>query len=585
MARPTRRSFLKNLGLGAGALAAACRHQPAELILPELPARADAPWDRPNVIVILTDDQGYGDVGVHGNPDIRTPHLDRFAKDGLDFTRFYCCPVCAPTRASFMTGRYHYRTGVIHTARGGAKMHGDEVTLAEMLRAAGYATGLFGKWHLGDNYPMRPQDQGFEVCLWHKAGGIGQSPDNPNSYLNPRLWRGGEPVQAQGYCTDVFFNAAREFMAAHRDRPFFVYLATNAPHTPLEIAQEYAEPYAAKGLDDTTARVYGMITNIDDNVGRLLDWLDREGLRDNTLVIFFGDNGPQQERYTAHLRGRKSSAYEGGIRVPCFMQWPAVLPGKSDVEAVAAHIDLAPTILEACKTVPPPETALDGISLLPLLRGKTKAYPDRALVLQCHRGLSPGRYHNAAVVTARYKLVCNPGTFEREHLEADKARVFELYDLDQDPGEQRNLAADHPDTVAALRAAYDAWYDDVKATRSFEPGWIHLGSPFENPATLCRFQDQAHTGERPRGWPVYVECGGVYEFTLERGGSTDAGTLHAAFQDNEMVRVLGDGERSALFTLPAGNGLLRVWMQRPGKPVEVATNNDATGDVTVRFLG
>jgi hypothetical protein len=160
-----------------------------------------------------------------------------------------------------------------------------------------------------------------------------------------------------------------------------------------------------------------------------------------------------------------------------------------------------------------------------------------------------------------------------------------LYDLSQDPGEQQNVAGAHPGTVAALRAVYDAWYDDMKATRNFEPGWIHLGSPFENPVQLCRFQDQAHLGERPLGWPVRVERGGVYEFTLDRGGSTDAGTLHAAFQDNEMVRVLDDGERSALFTLPVGSGLLRVWMLRPGKPVDLATNNDTTGDVTVRFLG
>ena len=585
MARPTRRSFLKNLGLGAAALAAACRHQPPDLARPMMPARLDAVWERPNVIVILTDDQGYGDVGVHGNVELQTPHLDRFAKDGLDLTRFYCSPVCAPTRASLMTGRHAYRTGVIHTARGGAKMHGDEITLAEMLRAAGYATGLFGKWHLGDNYPMRPQDQGFDACLWHKAGGIGQPPDHPNSYLNPRLWRGSEPVEAQGYCTDVFFNAAREFMGANPDRPFFVYLATNAPHVPLEIAQEYVAPYAAKGLDDNTARAYGMITNIDDNVGRLLDWLEREKLRDNTLVIFLGDNGPQQERYAAGLRDRKASVYEGGIRVPCFVQWPALLRRQGRVEAVAAHIDLAPTILEACKALPPPETALDGISLLPLLHGAVEALPERSLVLQCHRGLSPERYHNAAVVRARYKLVCNPGTFHREQLDAEQAHVFELYDLGRDPGEQHNVAGAHPDTVAALRAVYDAWYDDVKATRNFEPGWIQLGSPFENPVYLCRFQDQAHVGERPLGWPVRVERGGVYEFTLDRGGSTEAGTLHATFQDTEMVRVLGDGERSALFTLPVGSGLLCVWMQRPGKPVELATGNDTTGDVIARFLG
>jgi len=584
MPGPSRRTFLKNLCLGAGALVTSCRHQPGEVSVPEPSARATAPWERPNVIVILTDDQGYGDVGVHGNDPLETPHLDRFAQDGIEFSRFYCSPVCAPTRASFMTGRYHYRTGVIHTSRGGAKMHADETTLAEMLRAEGYATGLFGKWHLGDNYPMRPQDQGFETCLWHKSGGIGQAPDKPNPYLNPKLWRNGEPVQAQGYCTDVFFDAARAFIAANRQRPFFVYLPTNAPHTPLEIGPEYVAPYMAKGLDDTTARVYGMITNIDDNIGRLLDWLDQQGLRENTLVIFFGDNGPQQDRYTANLRGRKTWVYEGGLRVPCFVQWPAVLKGKRRLDAMAAHIDLTPTILEACKTAPPDKAALDGMSLLPLLRGAVKEPPERHLFFQCHRGLYPERYHNAAVVTERYKLVSNPGTFGRDTLEAEKPHVFELYDLENDPGEQTNLATTHPEVVGALKKAYDAWYDDVQGTRGFTPGRIHLGSPHENPVRLCRNQDQSFIDGKPRGWPVHVERRGLYELTIERGEAKPPGTMHVAIQNNETVTVLAAGENTALVALPEGEGMLRVWVQEPGKLPHRLLDNDTLGDVTARFL-
>jgi hypothetical protein len=189
--------------------------------------------DRPNVVLVMTDDQGFGDVGVHGNDKIRTPHIDRFSKQGVTFTRFYCSPVCAPTRASLMTGRYYYRTGVVHTSRGGAKMQADEVTLAEMLSKAGYATGLFGKWHLGDNYPMRPIDQGFDEVLCHASGGIGQTPDKPNSYFDPLLWHNGRPYKSKGYCTDIFTNAAIEFIKSNRNRPFFVYLSTNTPHTQI----------------------------------------------------------------------------------------------------------------------------------------------------------------------------------------------------------------------------------------------------------------------------------------------------------------------------------------------------------------
>ena len=205
------------------------------------------PGERPNIVLILTDDQGWGDIGVHGNDRIRTPALDRFAAESVELTRFYVEPVCAPTRAALLTGRYHYRSGVIHTSRGGAKMHGDETTLAEILRAAGYRTGLFGKWHLGDTYPMRPIDQGFEEAIWHKSGGIGQTPDKPNSYLDPWLWRNDEKFQSKGYCTDVFFEAALEFIERHRDEPFFVYLPTNAPHTPLEIADSLLAALRRRG--------------------------------------------------------------------------------------------------------------------------------------------------------------------------------------------------------------------------------------------------------------------------------------------------------------------------------------------------
>jgi len=564
----TRRDFLATMALSAG-------------LLPV----AQAAGSRPNVIVILTDDQGYGDAGVNGNDKIRTPNLDRFAEQGVRFSRFYCSPVCAPTRASLMTGRYYYRTGVIHTSRGGAKMHGDEVTLAELLGRAGYATGIFGKWHLGDNYPMRPQDQGFAECLVHRAGGIGQAPDKPNSYFDPVLWHNGRRFKADGYCTDAFTDAAMRFIESRRDQPFFVYLPLNAPHTPLDIDATYYEPYKALGLDDTTAKVYGMISNIDDNIGRLLARLDELGLRENTLIFFLGDNGPQQERYTAGLRGRKSSVYEGGIRVPCFAQWPKGFPGGRRIGRIAAHIDVAPTLLDACGIEVPEGLALDGASLMPLLRDPQTAWPDRRLFFQCHRGLTPKPYQNCAVMTGRYKMVGGPGTFKEDAYTAPDKPVLELYDIDADPGEQHDLAKRHPEILAKLRKEYDAWFVGVKRTRQFTPGVIHIGSDFENPSHLCRYQDSAYVDGKPTGWPVYIEKAGQYESTIDRGTSSVRAQMHVRLDGKRMMRPLDPNQNRAIFTLPEGDAMLDVWVQEENRPRVVHTKNDTTGDVTIKRLG
>lgn len=222
---------------------------------------------KPNIILVMTDDQGYGDLGVHGNDKIKVPNLDRFAQESLEMTRFYVSPLCAPSRASLMTGRYHMRTGVLHTSRGAAKMFGGEVTIAEMLAAVGYRTGIFGKWHLGDNYPMRPQDQGFHEVLIHKSGGIGQTPDKEATYFKPVLWHNGKRVRPEKYCTDIFFDATIRFIESNKERPFFVYLPTNIPHKPFQVADRYSDPYRALGFSDTVAKTYGMLTNFDENFG------------------------------------------------------------------------------------------------------------------------------------------------------------------------------------------------------------------------------------------------------------------------------------------------------------------------------
>ncbi|QDU15728.1 Arylsulfatase [Gimesia maris] len=537
---------------------------------------------RPNVIVILTDDQGYGDVGFRGNLKINTPHLDRMAEKSIELTRFYCSPVCAPTRASLLTGRNYYRTGVIHTSRGGAKMQGEEVTVAELLQQAGYQTGIFGKWHLGDNYPMRPQDQGFAESLIHKSGGIGQSPDQPNSYFHPKLWKNGVAFQSTGYCTDVFFDAALDFIdrQTKTENPFFVYLATNAPHTPLEIAESYWKPYQRQGLDETTARVYGMITNLDENIGKLLSHLERSALAEKTVVLFLGDNGPQQKRYTGGLRGRKSWTYEGGIRVPCLAQWPGHFREGEIIDQIAAHIDLMPTLLALTETRCPESLKLDGVDLSPLLTGRKEKLPARSLFFQVHRGLTPQRYQNFAVVTERFKLAGYPGTFGTENLLLQVEPVLEFYDLSTDPGEQKNVLHSHPETVKALLKQYEDWFSEMKATRNFEPGLIVIDREQENPSILCRYQDGSFQKGVSEGWMVKIVRSGLYRIKINRK-TAKPGRLSVNWQGRTLHDFLSPGESAAEFELKAGTGLLDIWFQAEGEDRVYPGDNSSLGDVVL----
>jgi arylsulfatase A-like enzyme len=462
---------------------------------------------RPNVVLIMTDDQGWGDLGVHGNDKIKTPNLDALARQSVVLKNFYVSPVCAPTRASLMTGRYNYRTGAIDTFRGRAMMYTDEVTLAEMLSAVGYRTGIFGKWHLGDNYPLRPRDQGFQESLTLAGGGLVQWADPPqangNSYFDPWLTHNGTEKQFKGYCSDIYTQAAIDYITANRDRPFFVYLAFNAPHTPLQIGQSSYQPYQQMGLDETTAKVYAMVTNIDDNIGRLLKKLDELSLAEDTIVVFLTDNGPQQRRFNAVWRGLKGSVYEGGIHVPCFVRWPKQFKARHTVEQPAAHIDIAPTLLAACRAKAPDGVKLDGRNLLPLLESRPADWQDRNLFFQWHRGDAPELYRAFAVRGPRYKLVHAAGAGEQPPLK----EKFELFDLAGDPGEQHDLAGDQPDIVAELKSAYEAWFRDVSATRGYEPPAIHVGTSHENPLRLSR-QDLRGFGPREPGyWRVQVEAG------------------------------------------------------------------------------
>ena len=481
---------------------------------------------KPNIVLIMTDDQGWAQVGFHGNPHIRTPTLDRMAAESAEFTQFYVEPKCAPTRAALLTGRHGYRSGVVDTYLGRTLMAPEAETLAELLAADGYVTGIFGKWHLGDNYPLRPMDQGFDESLVHRGGGIGQPAGPPgNRYWDPVLEHNGQSEPYEGYCTEIFTDALIEFIRNNRDRPFFGYLATNVPHAPFHVDEEYIEPYREAGLPENTARVYGMIAEFDENLDRLLNELETLRLATRTIVIFLTDNGPTQQTYTAGLRERKGSAHDGGTRVPFLFRWPGRVEAGRKIDRIAAHVDVVPTLLDAAG-VEDGSVQFDGVSLWPLLAGETAPgdWPDRTIYLQNHRGDVPQLNRNASARNQRWKIVQPLGKATDPMPEG---AAFQLYDMSVDPGETNNLAEEHPEIVAEMREGYEEWFRDVSSTRGFEAVRIHLGSPHEPLATLSRFDWRGDTDDRAREdslgyWPVVVEQAGRYDITLRFAGPLPA---------------------------------------------------------------
>ncbi len=421
---------------------------------------------RPNIVLVMTDDQGYGDLSCHGNPVLRTPNLDRMHAESVRFVDFHVSPTCAPTRASLMTGRHEFRSGVTHTIMERERLSLKAVTIAQVLKSAGYSTGIFGKWHLGDEPERWPDKRGFDEMFIHGAGGIGQTypgscGDAPNnSYFNPAILHNGRFVKTKGYCTDVFFRQALGWIQQQgkRGQPFFAYITPNAPHAPLVCPEEYRKPYLGKVPDDV-ATFFGMVANIDQNMGRLLDCLRKWNLEQNTLVIFMTDNGGTAgvKVFNAGMRGQKVTPYEGGTRVPSFWRWPGTLkPG--DVDRLAAHVDVFPTLAAlAGATIPEGlEGRLDGRSLLPLLENPQADWPERYLFTHVGRWpkgkAAASKYAQCAVRSSRYHLVS---------AQKNGQKRWELYDIKADPGEKHNIAAQHPEVVQTLEAAYDRWWDEV----------------------------------------------------------------------------------------------------------------------------
>ncbi len=478
----------------------------------------------PNIILIVTDDQGYGDVGFHGNTIVKTPRLDAFTEESIELTNFHTGTTCTPTRAGIMTGRNCNRNGAWHTIAGASILNADEQTMAEVFQSAGYQTAMFGKWHLGDNYPYRPHDRGFDEAFYHGGGGVQQTPDAwNNDYFDDTYFRNGQPEKTTGYCTDVWFDELQKFISRNKEKPFFAYLATNAAHGPFNVPEEYRKLYENSPLTTSQKNFYGMVTNLDENFGKLVDFLKGNGLFDNTILIYTTDNGTargiqyvkdEQKSYGFNpLRGTKGSHYDGGHRVPFLMSWPSgSLDSGLKINELVAHVDLLPS-LSALASIPfEPKKPLDGADLSKVIKGSPTAQ-SRMLVVDTQRKQWPEKYKSPCVMDGPWRLVNNK----------------ELYNTETDLAQTKDLATDYPDRVKKMQDFYEAWWTSTEVDWKHSP--IHIGSDQENPV-LITIHDMHPENNGPIPWnqnqirggkvhtkgyfDVNITQPGKYEFQLSR---------------------------------------------------------------------
>lgn len=473
----------------------------------------------PNVIVIMTDDQGYGDIAAHGNPYIETPNIDKLHDQAIRLEDFHVNPTCSPTRASLMTGKYTHRVGVWHTVIGRERIRSTEITMADVFKENGYATAMFGKWHLGDDYPFRPSDRGFDESVIHKAGSVNQMVDYwDNDRMNDTYFHNNKPKKYSGFSSDVFFEEAASFIKSNKDKPFFAYIATSAPHGPNNVKQEWADKYLEKGLNEDVSNFYASIERIDFNLGEFRSTLKLLGLEQNTILVFLTDNGTTMpnDHNSAGMRGRKGTVYEGGHRVPCFIYWPEKnLMGGTEYHGLTSVMDLLPTFIDICN-LKSNKINFDGQSLKPMLLGKESGLNDRYFIVEQQRIPVPVKWRNCVVVDKKWRLI--------------NGKV--LYDLEKDFGQTNDVAAQFPEVVQELRTKYERIWEDI-STKDDEYQRLILGSD-EDPETLLTAQDwywpnnddkqnlivgqsTVREGKISNGiWPVEVEKEGEYLFELRR---------------------------------------------------------------------
>jgi arylsulfatase len=539
-------------------------------------AWAAEPAKRPNVLILLTDDQGYGDLSSHGNPVLKTPNMDRLRGESVRFTDFHVSPMCSPTRGQLMTGVDALRNGATSVTAGRSFIRPGIPTMPEIFAAAGYRTGLFGKWHLGDNYPHRPNDRGFHEAFYHLGWGFTSAPEFTNTLFDGRCFHNGVEQKFAGYCTDFWFAQAMKWMKEQKQKgePFLCYLPTNAPHSPHVVGKEFSDPYEGKG----PAGFFGMIVNIDQNLGKLETFLKETGLRDNTILIFMSDNGGTAgvNLYNAGMRGMKTQYYEGGHRVPCFVRWPegnlrkpADIPGPTQIQ------DILPTIIDLCGIPKPKEANFDSASLAGLLRGKEDKLPERMLVVQYGQTPKKG---DCCVLWNHWRLV--KGT--------------ELYDIAADPGQKDDVAKKHADVVEKMQKHYDAWWARIEPKLTdFVLTSVGADKQKVTALTSSDWQDiycdnsnhirQAAGGPQGGVWNILVESDGDYEIALRRwpreldlplDGKPDAQAK--AFAIAAARLTAGGQEASAKVPAGAKEVVLRVKLTK-GKTQLHAWFQDAKG--------
>jgi arylsulfatase A-like enzyme len=540
----------------------------------------------PNVVVILTDDQGWGDLSLHGNPNLSTPHIDSLARSGAQIRHFYVCAVCSPTRAEFLTGRYHTRTGVYSTSSGGERFNADEQTIAEVFRGGGYATAAYGKWHSGMQYPYHPNARGFDDYYGFCSGHWGH-------YFSPMLEHNGRIVQGNGFLVDDLTDHALQFISESREEPFFVYLPLNTPHSPMQVPGPYwdrfkdkaitADPAPANAKKQNlihTRAALAMCENIDANVGRLLAHLEALKLSDNTIVVFFCDNGPNGSRFNGGMRGRKGSTFEGGLRSPCLIRYPGKIEAGTKVTEVGAAIDLLPTLADLAGLKVHPVKPLDGVSLAPLLLGDPADWPDR-LIFSAWNG-------KASVRSDRYRMQASG----------------ELFDLQSDPGENQNIAQQHRDVAKRLSEELQAWIAEThpRSSRSSPYRPFTLGHPEAEYTQLpardavphgkiirsnkfpnCTFMTQWNDASSEITWDVEVLSEGDYEVQMYYAAKNAGSEIQLSLGPTQLAATIDEAHDVPLVgreqdRFERAEGYVRRW-----RPMTLGTMHLQPGAGTLRL--